>query len=187
MVEPGPRQIQDVIDRNIAAMVERRRRDEQQKSREDRIAQAVSSFAGRMRFVYLQLVIVALWVTVNLGWIGFIPRFDPSFVILATVSSVEALFLGAFILIRQNRMAALADQRADLDLHINLLTEHELTQLLALVADIAEKLNVKGEAVASVDEFKRNVHPDEVLQRMDEVGEAGGTVPPDEEADSSRA
>jgi uncharacterized membrane protein len=53
------------------------------------------------------------------------------------VASVEAIFLSTFVLISQNRMAAAADKRADLDLHISLLTEHELTKL-TLVTTIAE-------------------------------------------------
>lgn len=47
-----------------------------------------------------------------------VPRFDPSFVVLAMVASVEAIFLSTFVLISQNRMSAAADKRADLDLHI---------------------------------------------------------------------
>ena len=43
-----------------------------------------------------------------------------------------------FILISQNRMSAIAETRADLDLHISLLSEHEITRLLQLVSRIAK-------------------------------------------------
>ena len=56
---------------------------------------------------------------------------------LAMVASVEAIFLSTFVLITQNRMAAAADRRADLDLQISLLTEHELTKLATLLTDMA--------------------------------------------------
>jgi len=56
------------------------------------------------------------------------------------VASVEAIFLSTFILITQNRMAAQAQQRADLDLQISLLAEHEITRLLTLTVAIAERL-----------------------------------------------
>jgi uncharacterized membrane protein len=55
-----------------------------------------------------------------------IPQFDPSFVILAMAASVDAIFLSIFVLISQNRMAAAADKRAELDLQINLLSEHDI-------------------------------------------------------------
>ena len=57
-------------------------------------------------------------------------------------ASVEAIFLSTFVLISQNRSAAEADKRADLDLQISLLTEHELTTLTGLVTAIAERLNL---------------------------------------------
>jgi uncharacterized membrane protein len=52
--------------------------------------------------VYLHLVIFGLWIVINLPWLP-LPRFDPSYVILAMVASVEAIFLSTFILITQNR------------------------------------------------------------------------------------
>jgi uncharacterized membrane protein len=45
------------------------------------------------------------WIVANLGVISGIPQFDPSFVILAMIASVEAIFLSTFVLISQNRMA----------------------------------------------------------------------------------
>ena len=68
------------------------------------------------------------------------PQMDPSFVVLAMVASVEAIFLSTFVLISQNRLAAAADKRADLDLQISLLAEHEVTRLVTLVADIANRM-----------------------------------------------
>jgi uncharacterized protein DUF1003 len=55
------------------------------------------------------------------GMAGRIARFDPSFTILASVASVEALFLATFVLITQKRMALLEAKRAELDLQISLL------------------------------------------------------------------
>jgi uncharacterized membrane protein len=70
-----------------------------------------------------------------------VPKFDPSFVVLAMVASVEAIFLPTFVLISQNRMMAAADKRADLDLHVSLLTEHELTKLVGLVTVLSRRMN----------------------------------------------
>jgi len=36
-----------------------------------------------MAFVYVHLVALGLWIAINLGWLPFVPKFDPSFVILA--------------------------------------------------------------------------------------------------------
>jgi uncharacterized membrane protein len=44
------------------------------------------------------------------------------------VASMQAIFLSTFVLITQNQMAALADKRADLDLQVSLLAEHEIAK-----------------------------------------------------------
>jgi uncharacterized membrane protein len=133
-----------------------------------RVADAITHFTGSMRFVYLHLALFGLWVIFNLGLIPSVPQFDPSFVILAMVASVEAIFLSTFILISQNRMAAAADKRADLDLQINLLSEHEVTKLIALVSSIADRMGVKTEVDPEVDELKQDVAPEAVLDEIEE-------------------
>ena len=109
-------------------------------------------------------MVYAAWILVNLGTIPGLPRFDPSFVILATEASVEAIFLSTFVLISQNRTAASSDKRADLDLHISLLTEHELTKLTEVVTAIAARLEVPLSNRAELDEIQRDVAPEAVLR-----------------------
>jgi uncharacterized membrane protein len=75
------------------------------------------------------------------------------------VASVEAIFLSTFILISQNRMAAAADKRADLDLQINLLAEHEVTKLIALVSSIADRTGVGIEVDAEVGRAEARCRP----------------------------
>jgi len=88
-----------------------------------------------------------------------VPAWDPSFVVLAMVASVEAIFLSTFVLISQNRMAAAADKRADLDLQVSLLAEHEITRLVTLVSGIADRMGVRTEADADLKEITLDVAP----------------------------
>jgi uncharacterized membrane protein len=134
------------------------------------MAEVIGRFAGSMTFVYLHLIVVAFWVVANLGWIPGIPAWDKSFVVLAMVASVEAIFLSTFVLITQNRMAAAADRRADLDLQISLLSEHEITKLAELVSDVAAKLGVKTNVEREVEEIKRDVAPEAVLDEIETKG-----------------
>jgi uncharacterized membrane protein len=103
-----------VVHRNIEALVGRQREHSAARGVQERIADRVTEFTGSMRFVYIHLVLYGLWIVWNLGWLG-LPRFDRSFVVLAMEASVEAIFLSTFVLMTQNRMAAAADKRADLD------------------------------------------------------------------------
>ena len=164
---PGPDDLSSALRRNIQALEDRRRQEVAAAPAEARVAEAITRFTGSMRFVYVHLALYGAWIVVNLGVVPGIPKFDPSFVVLATVASVEAIFLSTFVLISQNRMAAAADKRADLDLHISLLTEHELTKLVELVTAMAERAGVRANADPEMAEVKRNVAPEAVLDEIE--------------------
>ncbi|HEX8445458.1 MAG TPA: DUF1003 domain-containing protein [Sphingomonas sp.] len=165
---PGPRRLSDALTRNIAALEERRAAESAAAPRQDQVAEAITRFTGSMAFVYLHLAVYGLWIVVNIGLVQAVRPFDPSFVILASEASVEAIFLSTFVLISQNRMAEAADTRADLDLHINLLAEHELTRLAAVVDAIAERLGVAQAVPNDMGDVKQDVAPEAVL---DEIAE----------------
>lgn len=161
-----PQGLSGTLSENISALAERERAERARASWSERLANRITRFTGSMTFVWVHVAIVALWVAINLGWIPGAPRFDRSFVILAMVASVEAIFLSTFVLISQNRMAALADRRADLDLHISLLTEHELTRLVELVDHVATRLDVPVDR-RELAEIERDVEPVQVLEAID--------------------
>ncbi|MBR0647960.1 DUF1003 domain-containing protein [Plastoroseomonas hellenica] len=163
---PAPDRLSTALRRNIRAVEERRKRQAAEASREERVAQAVTKFTGSMRFVYLHLGLYGGWIVINLGIVPGLPRFDPSFVILAMVASVEAIFLSTFVLISQNRMAAAADERADLDLQISLLAEHELTKLAEMITDITDHLGILPRDRREVEEIKKDVAPEAVLDEI---------------------
>jgi uncharacterized membrane protein len=167
---PQPSGLATVLERNIRALEERRRREEAEASREARLAEAITRFTGSMPFVYLHLALVGGWIAVNLGLVPGVPRFDRSFVIMATWASVEAIFLSTFVLISQNRQAAAADRRANLDLQISLLAEHEVTRLLTLVTALAEKHGVREALDPELDELGRDVAPEAVLDELEAEG-----------------
>lgn len=154
-----------VVGRNIEALLNLRQRDEKEKKLQERVADAITRFTGSMTFVYLHLAGFTLWITTNLGWLPF-KRFDPSFVVLAMFASVEAIFLSTFVLISQNRMQALADERADLDLHVSLLSEHEITRLITLTAAIAAHLGLEEAQDAELPELAKDVHPEKVMAEI---------------------
>jgi uncharacterized membrane protein len=164
---PSPPDLASSLRRNIHTLQERRREEAARATRQEKLAEAITAFAGSMAFVYIHLAAYGGWIVANLGLIPGLKPFDPSFVILATEASVEAIFLSTFVLISQNRTAAAADKRADLDLHISLLAEHELTKLTEVVADIAEKLDVRLERRPEIEEIKKSVAPEAVLDEIE--------------------
>jgi uncharacterized membrane protein len=164
---PQPDGLNSALARNIDALRRRRHVEEAKASPQERLALAITAFSGSMIFVYLHLALVAVWIAVNLGIVPGAPRFDRSFVILATAASVEAIFLSTFVLISQNRAAKAADRRADLDLQINLLAEHEITRLITLTSAIAHTLGVAEANTAEINELERDVAPEAVLDSLE--------------------
>lgn len=155
------------LDENIQALLERRKEEQRMASRQDRVAASITRFAGSMMFVYIHAVVFGLWILVNVGLLPFLPAFDPSLVILAMVASVEAIFISTFVMISQNRMAEADDKRADLNLQMSLLAEHETTQLLTIASAIANKLGVPVDQ-REIEELKRDVTPEDVLDTMED-------------------
>jgi uncharacterized membrane protein len=166
--KPRPGDFSTVLDRNIKALRQRRKGEDAKAGPETRIAETITRFTGSMPFVYLHIVIVSIWVAANLEWISFIPAFDKTFVILATVTSVEGIFLSTFVLISQNRAAVGADRRAELDVQVNLLSEHEVRRLLQLTVAMAEKIGVDAARDPGLAELADHVAPEKVLDKIEE-------------------
>jgi len=157
-----------IVERNIQELLARHQQAEQCRGLQDRLTDAITRFMGSVFFVYLHLILFAVWIATNLGWLP-LPKFDPTFAILAISVSMEAIFLSTFVLITQRRMTAQAEQRADLNLQIGLLAEHEITHVLILVTEIAGRLGVKESENADLHELKQDVRPGEVLDKMEET------------------
>lgn len=156
-----------VVERNVEALVSRRKDEDHQLTLQERLAARITRFTGSMTFVWLHVVVYGLWIAINLGAIPGVPKFDPTFVVLAMEASVEAIFLSTFILITQNRMMAQADKRADLNLQISLLAEHEITRLIKMVSEMGERMNVKSAQHPELHELKKDVQPEQVLDTLE--------------------
>jgi uncharacterized membrane protein len=159
--------LSSILARNIQALSERRMREEAQATAQQRVAEAVTRLAGSMVFVYIHLSIAGFWIVANLGWVPGVRIWDPTFGTLSMAASVEAIFLSTFVLISQNRMAVAADKRADLDLQISLLAEHEVTKLVAMVSVMAERMGVKTGIDPELEEITKDVAPEAVLDELE--------------------
>ena len=91
---------------------------------QDRAADRVTAFAGSLNFVYIHSVWFGVWVLMNIGFLGVSLEFDKfPFGLLTMIVSLEAIFLSTFVMVSQNRQAARADIRAELDFETNLRSE----------------------------------------------------------------
>lgn len=161
--------VNKAIERYIRTIVHMRMKAARQRTPEQRLADAITSFSGRMTFVYIHIVWFSAWILLNSGLFNIEP-FDPfPYGLLTMIVSLEAIFLSTFVLISQNRMAELSEQRADLDLHIDLLTEYELTRVLQMLDAIQDKLGIPNEADPELADLEMETQPEEVLEEIERL------------------
>jgi uncharacterized membrane protein len=106
-----------------------------------RIADAITSFAGSMRFVYLHAVLFIVWMLVI--------EKNP-WPMLTLIVSLEAIFLSTFVMIGQNRAGAFQQAKADHDFNeqeLELKTNTEITRAIhTLTAELHNRLLKDGKA-----------------------------------------
>ena len=158
-----------VIERYIRTIVRLRMKTSRERSLQDKIADSITGFSGRMVFIYIHILWFMAWVVMNSGRLGNTP-FDPyPYGLLTTIVSLEAIFLSTFVLISQNRMGQLAEHRADLDLHIDLLTEYEITRILQMLDAIQEKIGIDNSQDSELIELEIETKPEEILEEIERL------------------
>jgi uncharacterized membrane protein len=158
--------LSQVIERNIRTIIHLRLKAARERSVQDRLADAITAFSGRMVFAYVHIVWFGVWILLNTGRVG-VRAFDPfPYGLLTMVVSLEAIFLSTFVLISQNRLSVETEHRADLDLHIGLLTEHELTRVLQMLDAIQDKLGIDNHENSDLADLEMETKPEDVLAEI---------------------
>lgn len=179
----SPHSVADVTRENVRAMRRLEELASTQRSFADRMAERVARFCGNIAFVWIHVVIFAVWIVWNV--VPHLPRFDPyPFTFLTLCVSLEAIFLSSFILISQNYEMRVSERRNQLDLQINLLAEQENTKMLQMLESIAKHLGapVDDREVRVLEEATRP----ETLARQIEDAYRGAHAEPAHKKDKPR-
>jgi len=132
-----------VVLKNISSLTEVVQELDRQRSPLDRISDVVTGFTGSIRFVVAHLIVFFIWVFLNVKWVLGEYAFDPyPYVFLNFVLGFEAVMLGTFVLMSQNRQNRQADLWLHVVLQISMLSEQESTKTLQLLQRICERLNM---------------------------------------------
>jgi uncharacterized membrane protein len=135
----------------------------------------VSDFFGSPAYFVFVVAFSAAWILYNsiAAHAGAHPIDPPPFSWLQGVVSFNALLLTIAVLIRQNRMALLAEHRSHLDLQINLLTEQKVAKVVEIVDGLRrEVLRVRGrshevdEQVEELEELAKPADPHALLNAI---------------------
>jgi uncharacterized membrane protein len=158
-----------VLEQNIRTIIRLRQNAAQKRNLQDRIADFITNFSGRMIFVYVHLIWFLAWILINTGRFG-IPIFDPfPYGLLTMVVSLEAIFLSTFVLISQNRLSRENEYRADLDMHVGLLTERELTRVLQMLDAIQDKMGIDNDEDSELADLEMVTRPEDVWTEIERL------------------
>ncbi len=156
----------DVIVRNIANPIAAAPATAQRRTFQEQLADVITSASGRMGFVYLHMLWFGGWIVINAGW-RQLPAFDPfPYGLLTMIVSLEAILLATFVLLSQNRLSEETERRADLALHIGLLTEHEVTRVLQMLEAIHETLGIVNHSNSELAQLEIETKPEDVLAEI---------------------
>ena len=116
-----------VAARNVEEIARLEREAARERSLADRVADVVARSAGTLGFV--------------LAHAAF------PFGLLGGMFSLEGVLLAAFVLIKQNRMSARAEERSHLDLQISLLAEQEVSKIIQMLERLSAAQGVERQVV----------------------------------------
>jgi uncharacterized membrane protein len=114
------------------------------RTRGERVADAVAATVGSWPFIVVQSILLAAWIVLNAvvigGWIAGKP-FDPyPFILLNLVLSFQAAYTGPVVMMSQNRQAAKDRDEAEHDYHVNDETLERLKRLEAAIGELGARL-----------------------------------------------
>jgi uncharacterized membrane protein len=138
-----------------------------QRTASERVADRLGALVGSLPFILVHLAWFVGWILVNtLRW--GLPHFDPvPFPLLDTLVALEAIFLASFIVMRQSRLSRRSDERDHLILQVLILAEKEVTAVLNVQRQMAQKMGVK-ELAPEVAQLSQQTSIDEVAQTIKE-------------------
>ncbi|PHJ58924.1 hypothetical protein VF14_24425 [Nostoc linckia z18] len=129
----------DPIAKNIEAIISLHTQELQDIPTHRRILEAIATFFGRSTFLYSLLVILAIWIFGSF-FDGFLPFHLPSFSWSGQGLDAAALVISTGVLVRQTRQENFAEQRAQLMLQLNLLSEQKIAKIIALLEELRTDL-----------------------------------------------
>jgi uncharacterized membrane protein len=133
----------------------------------EKLGDAIARHAGKFWFLNLHVVWFGVWLGLNTERFFGIHPFDPyPYPFLTFVVSLESIFLSLFILMSQNRATRQADERAHLDLQINLLAEQESTKTLQMVQKLCEFHGIKLGNDADLEHLTTPTSPQDLLKEL---------------------
>lgn len=158
----------DPIAKNIEAITSIHTQEIRDLPTHQRLLESIATFFGRSTFLYSLLLILALWISGSF-FDRFLPFTLPPFHWSEQGLDAAALLISTGVLIRQTRQENFAEQRAQLTLQLNLLSEQKVAKLIALLEELRADLpNVVNREDPEAQMMQEAADPIAVLEALQE-------------------
>lgn len=181
--------LSDPLAQNISDILKLEKKELERATGTQRYLEALSRRLSQPAYLVGILLFVGAWIAVNLASaaVGISPFDPPPFPWLENLLTLTALLTTTVVLIGQARQSTLAEQRAHLDLQINLLTEQKVTKVIHLIEELRTDLpGVRERHDPHVSQLKK---PTDTAQVVSALKERASTSESSEQSqpDGSRA
>jgi uncharacterized membrane protein len=141
-----------------------------QRTATEKLGDHMATLIGSLSYIAAHIVLFIAWLAWNTLSIAALPHFDSfPFPLLNTLLAFEAILVASFILMRQSRMNRRAEERDQLMLQVLLLSEREITAVLGIEREIAQRMGLKEIANAEeITELSEQTSIDQVAQTIKE-------------------
>ncbi len=131
----------DPIAENIEAIIAIHRQEAEDATAAEKVLEVVAAWFSQPGFLYLLLLGLGLGLGGDaLNQTGLLPFDLPTFHWADQGLDAAALLISTGVLIRQNRQEGFAEQRTQLMLQLNLLSEKKIAKIIALMEELREDL-----------------------------------------------
>ncbi len=160
----------DPIAQSIDAIISLHRQEAQDLPAHQKLLEQVSAFFGQPRFLYSLLAGFLCWISGSLlTQVSLVPSFLPPFQWSQEGLDMAALLISTGVLVRQARQEKFAEQRSQLMLQLNLLSEQKLAKVIALLEELRTDLpNVINRPDLEAQAMQTAADPIEVLDALQE-------------------
>jgi uncharacterized membrane protein len=167
--KPSAKSVEEISRQNVEIITKIQKEAEGERTFGEAMADLFARSVGSWTFIIIQSVLLALWVVANV--MRIVKQWDPyPFILLNLALSFQAAYASPIIMMSQNRLERMADQRNHLALQIALLAEQEDTKTLQLLHKICAHLKIPvGEQEESALEGATN--PETLIRQIKEAAD----------------